>query len=168
MLVSYTVSLIFGLIWLYNDEIFLLIGWNIFSFGSVKDRDMLFELSIPRINLKEVVYTIDSDLNNVDYHVEILENSNLEKNLYFLAAHSGSSKASYFDDLVYLEKGDLVWINVEERSYVFVVEDIFYIHKIGYFEVNYDTNGNTLFLITCSLKYVNKQLVVKARLIYKC
>lgn len=156
--VSYIVSLI--LLFIYKA--------NIYDFGKYNDDDILLELDIPRINLMRKVYNINSSLNNVDKNVEILKNSNLDKNLYFLASHSGGGNASYFDALVYLEIGDFIWINKEREKYAFVIEEVFYIQKNGYFEVSYNKEGNNLFLITCSLKYKNKQLVIKSRLIYKC
>lgn len=165
MLVSYIVSIIFSFGWLYRNKLFKL--KEIFSDSYRDDEEFLLEIYIPRIKLREVVYNIDSSLNKVDYHVEILNNSNLENNLFFLAAHSGSGRASYFDNLVFLEKGDIVWLS-SDIDYAFVVVDKFYIQKDGYFEANYDSKGDTLFLITCSLRYVDKQLIVRAKLIYKC
>ena len=159
LLVSYIVSVVFFFALVFRNKIVDLI--NIDN----NRNNSLFELYIPRINLRHFVYAIDSSLNDVDYNVEILENSNLENNLFFLAAHSGSGSVSYFDDLVYLEKGDIIWISGYIKRYVFVVEKSFYIQKNGYFEANYNSDGNTLFLITCSLKYVDRQLIVKANLI---
>lgn len=150
--------------WLFKQEIF--------SFFNVEDMnnddEMLLELYIPRIKLKRKVYTINSSLNDVDYNVEILDSSDIGNNLYFLAAHSGNGDTSYFDNLVYLEFGDFIFIEMNDFEYVFMVDELFYIQKNGYFSVSYNSEGNTLFLITCSLKYVNRQLVVRAKLIYEC
>lgn len=128
--------------------------------------DVLFELVIPSIKLRKNVYTIDSSLNNVDKNVEILDNSNISKKLFYLASHSGSGDASYFDDLIYLEIGDIIWLYGDNSRLGFVVRDMFYINKNGYFEASYGSDGNVLFLITCSLEYVGKQLIVKADLVY--
>ena len=115
---------------------------------------------IPRINLRKYVYTIDSNKNNVDKNINILSTSDLNNNLYFIASHSGGGKASYFDTLIFLDKGDIIWLN----NYTFVIEDIFYIEKSGYFNTNY--TSNTLFLITCSIDIKGKQLVIKSKLFY--
>lgn len=128
--------------------------------------EFLFELVIPSINLKRDVYNIDSSLNNVDKNVEILENSNISKKLFYLASHSGGGKASYFDCLIYLEVGDIIWLYGDDFELGFVVKSIFYINKTGYFEASYGIDGNALFLITCSLEYEGKQLIVKADLVY--
>ena len=160
LIVSYIVSVIFIFGLLYYDNLLEIINFS--------KEDKLFEIDIPRINFKGNVYNIDSNLNNVDYNIELLDNSNLEENLYFLASHSGSSKASYFDNLVYLEKGSFIILRTEDSILIFVVRDMFYIDKSGYFNVSYSANGGELFLITCSLNYVNRQLIVRAELIYKC
>ena len=158
MIVSYIVSVLFLFTLICRNKLFDLININ------YKDNS-LFVLYIPRINLQQFVYTIDSSLNDVDYNVEILENSDLDNNLFFLASHSGGGRASYFDNLVYLEKGDIIWISGRIKKYVFVVEKSFYIQKNGNFEASYNSEGNTLFLVTCSLKYVDKQLIIRAKLI---
>ena len=91
--------------------------------------DVLLELFIPRINLRENVYTIDSSLNDVRYGVEILEDSDLDINLFFLAAHSGSGRVNYFNDLIYLEVGDVVLVIINGNRLSFVVSDMFYIQN---------------------------------------
>lgn len=146
--------------WLFKSEIFKVIGVN----NEVVEKE-LFELQIPGIKLNRKVYNIDSNLNNVDYNVEILDSSNIGDNLYFLAAHSGSGDSSYFDNLVYLDRGDLVYLKFLDVSYVFVVDDMFYIKKNGYLKISDDSFYNTLFLITCSLEYVDRQLIVRCRLV---
>ena len=127
---------------------------------NINYEDILFEIYIPRINLRNYVYNIDSNKNNVDKNISILPNSNLNNNLYFIASHSGGGKGSYFDNLIFLDKGDIIWLN----NYTFVIEDIFYIEKNGYFDAFY--TSNMLYLITCSLDNKGKQLVIKSKLFY--
>lgn len=144
------------------------IYWKKYGYVRENDKDILLELYIPRINLRKFVYNMNSSFNNVDYNVEILESSNLSNNLFFLASHSGGGQGSYFDELIYLEKGDFIDINIKDKKIIFVVNEIFYIEKNGTYNVSYNSKGNVLFLITCSLQYINKQLVVKATLVYEC
>ena len=132
----------------------------------VVDDEVLLEIYIPRINLRKFVYNIDSSKNFVDYNVELLRESKLDKNLYFFASHSGGGSGSFFDNLVYLENGDNIWINIDGNSLEYIVDNIFYIDKTVYFDFKYGSSGNKLFLITCSLEYVTKQLVVEAKLVY--
>lgn len=155
LIVSYIVSSLFILYLFYNDKIFNYINNYLY-----KD-NYLFYIEIPKINLNEFIYPIDSILNNVDYNIELLKSSKVDKNLLYIAGHSGSARNSYFDNLIYLEKGDLIYLN----KFIFVVEKIYFIQKDGNFLSYYNKEGNTLFLITCSLKYIDKQLIIKAKLI---
>lgn len=125
------------------------------------DDEYLFKLYIPKINLLKWVYDIESKLNDVDINVELLNSSIKDDNLYFLASHSGGGQASYFDNLIYLEVGDVILINGKVGNLSYVVDKIFYIEKNGYFEVS-DTKDR-LYLITCSLSNKREQLVVRAK-----
>lgn len=157
-----------SVIWLYHERIIdLLEECNLFILED-GNKDKLLDIYIPRIKLRKSVYNIDSGLNDVAYNVEILRSSSIQDDLYFLAAHSGSGSVSYFDNLICMEKGDIIYIFIGDRKRIFVVDALFYIQKNGYFYVDYGSGGKELFLITCSLKYVNRQLVVRAKLIYKC
>lgn len=129
------------------------------------EEDILFVLRIPRINLVEKVYTMNSSLNDVDIHVQILEGSIVDKNFIFLAAHSGNGSNSYFNRLIELKQGEVIYINKSNEEKQFVVESLFYIEKDGYFEYSSLENANILYLITCSLNDNSKQLIVKARLL---
>lgn len=150
----------FGIIWLNKR---LIIGWL-----KINGDDKLFELYIPSINLKKNVYNIDSYFNDVDYNIELLDDSDFLNNVLYLAGHSGSGNAGYFDNLVYLETGNFIWLSNNKKQYVYVVDDMFYIQKNGSLNVKYTSDGDVLFLITCSLKYIDNQLVIKAKLIYEC
>lgn len=165
---------LFGISFLFddsydNEQLFLNYDYRIeknlrmiIANKKVKD-NILFTLYIPRINLEKDVYTIGSSENNVDYNIEILEGSDISKNLLFLASHSGFGNASYFNELVQLEMGDIIWIDKGNEKIYFMVKDIFYIPKKGYFECFF--LENRLYLITCSLDYLDKQLVVESVLI---
>ncbi len=126
-----------------------------------KKEDILLWLEIPKIELMQEVYFIDSPLNDVKYHVEILEESNLKNHIFYLASHSGVGSNAYFNDLIELEKGDIVWISYEGKRFDFIVEEMYYIPKNGYFKVEEDYFG-VVYLITCSLVSSKEQLVVKA------
>lgn len=136
----------------------------VFSKALLKEEVAFLKLYIPRINLEENVYTIDSVLNDVDWHVQILKDSVPTLNVFFLAAHSGRGVASYFNQLVYLENGDLIWLFYHGEWLLYVVTSKFYIQKNGYIETD-EVLENILFLITCSLEYSDKQLVIEADLI---
>lgn len=152
-----------------NDISWKFLRFN-FSFNSVIGQrkvgeDILFVVHIPRIDLEKKVYTMDSSKNDVDYNVEILEGSDVDNNILFLAAHSGVGPASYFNRLVELEVGDIIWIDKGDKRECFVVETLFYIPKDGYLEYFLNENYGVLYLITCSLEYLDVQLVVRTTLV---
>lgn len=133
--------------------------------GQKPDQDILFWLEIPKIQLRKEIYQIDSFYNNVDYHIEILEESNLENKIFYLAAHSGYGANCYFNDLALLERGDFIWIFLENSRLDYVIEEIYFIEKDGYLEIYEEDRNGVVYLITCSLLYPEKQLIVKAEFI---
>lgn len=132
----------------------------------ISNNEVMFQLEIPSINLKEDVYIMNSVWNDVNYHVELLEDSDLSRNILFLAAHSGNGSSSYFNDLVMLEKGDIVLVEYTSERYYYEVEDIYSIVKNGYMKIENNLR-NVLYLITCSLEDKKRQIVVQSRLIYR-
>lgn len=108
---------------------------------------------------------MDSSFNDVDFHVQILEESKLENFFFLFAGHSGDGMVSYFNDLEYLEEGDIILIFMDDKKIFYVVEKIYYIQKTGKFFAPLENMENMLYLITCSLKYYDKQLIVQARLV---
>lgn len=127
-----------------------------------KSFNYLLELRIPCISFQDYVYPIDSPFNTVDYRVEILKESKIEKNLYYFAAHSGNGKYSYFNRLIELKIGDIIVLQFFNYSLYYVVSDIYLIDKKGY--MISDGKSDTLYLITCSLENKKKQLIVQANL----
>lgn len=141
------------------------LGNNSFKYFKEEDNkyyNYLLELSIPSINFNDYVYDIDSRYNDVDYRVELLGASNIDKNLYYFAGHSGNGSASYFNDLITLVKGDIVIVKYGNNKLYYVVDYIYYIEKLGFMGV--DEEINTLYLITCSLENNDTQVIVKAYL----
>ena len=63
-----------------------------------------------------------------------------------------------------LNKNDLIYITLQNNTYVYGVKNIYYINKTGYMEIPEELS-NILILITCSVKYKNKQLIVVSTLI---
>lgn len=130
---------------------------------SVREEEIFLTLSIPKLSFSKEVYCIDSVFNDVSYNVKILDYSSIDRRIFFFAAHSGNGDNCYFNDLIYLEKGDFVVVKIKNDEFCYVIEEIFLIDKDGTFEfVDMD---DSLFLITCSLVYKNKQLIVRGSLI---
>ena len=132
-------------------------------FNIESNSDSFLVLEIPKISLRKDIYELGSELNNVDYNVELLKESNLSNNLFFLAGHSGNGRNCFFNDLVSLDIGDKINIYVNHQILVYEVDKIYFIDKTGVMDV--EVKSNRLFLITCSLVYYNKQLVIEGNLI---
>lgn len=122
------------------------------------------KLVIPKIELEEVIYDVDSELNDVDYNVEILSSSDISRNLFFLAGHSGSSNNCYFNRVKELEIGDYIYIMYRDNNLIYRVIDKYLIIKNGYMEIISDKKEE-VFLITCDINNNNRQLIVRGELI---
>lgn len=97
----------------------------------------------------------------MDQNVEILKESNIQNNYFLLASHSGTNKNAYFNDLEKLSINDMIYITINNQKQIYNINDIYLIDKTGYLEVK-EYQIDTLILITCSIKYQNKQLIVVA------
>ena len=126
------------------------------------DNNNLLRLVIPKIDFDRKIYDFSSKLNNVDYNVEMLRSSDIYNNLYFFAGHTGSGDNCYFNRLIELKISDIIYILNNDKKLVYEVNDIYFIRKNGYMEVEFDVI-DTVFLITCS--DYDRQLIVKGVLI---
>lgn len=123
-------------------------------------------LKIPKINLERGLVDQNSYLNNVNYNVEILDNSdmpNVKNGNVILAAHSGNSRISYFKNLDKLDIADEISIDYQNKIYTYKVTDKYLIEKTGTAEIIKNKNKNTLTLITCKHN-TNNQIVIIAEL----
>ncbi len=123
-------------------------------------------LSIEKIHINKPIYKINSNNNTVEKNVELLKGSILpDKNnsIIFLAAHSGNSNVSYFNDLNKLNKGDEINFYYKSKKYTYVVNNKFLEDKDGDIEINKSSN-NQLVLTTCSTTDSSKQLIVNSNL----
>lgn len=124
-------------------------------------------LKIPKINLQEGFYNINSKKNNVNNSVTILKEStmpNINGSIIYLTAHSGYGYLAYFKDLDKLEIDDFITVDIRNDSYHYVVYDIYEVDKTGKITINHTINDNLLVLSTCS-NNKGKQLVVISKLI---
>lgn len=135
---------------------------------SYKEKDeYLGILNIPRINLKQGFYYIGSKNNNVNRSVTILKESimpNENGSIVYLVAHSGSGYLAFFKDLNKLEINDIIYLDINNVSYKYSINDIYELDKNGKIMVNHNIHENLLVLSTCS-DNLNKQLVITSKLI---
>jgi len=134
--------------------------------ASVNKINYIAILKIPKINLERGLVEPNSYLNNVNYNVEILDDSdmpNVKSGNVILAAHSGNSRISYFKNLDKLDIGDEISIDYQNKTYTYKVTDKYLIEKTGTAEIIKNKNKNTLTLITCKHN-TNNQIVIIAEL----
>lgn len=128
-----------------------------------KYSDVFAVLGIPSIGVRRPIYYYDSDDNDVDRNIMLLKESDAKRNLFLLAGHSGNGDNAYFNLIRNINIGDIIYIDVYDERLVYEVYDIYYVIKNGY--ISFSLDNNMLYLITCSLVYKNKQLVIVSRLI---
>ena len=119
-------------------------------------------LEIPKINLSRGFLSMDSQYNHVDRNIQIIKGStypDIEKGNFILAAHSGNSYLSYFHNLYKLSKGDMAYINYQNKRYSYKIVNIYEQAKTGKIAIYRDANKTTLTLVTCTRNKSDKQTV---------
>ena len=110
-------------------------------------------LEINKINLKQGLMPINSPYNNVNYHVQILNISDMPDVIngnFILAGHSGTSNIAYFKNLYKLSLSDLAKVYYNSHVYTYKIVNIYKEDKDGSVNIYRDTNKTTLTLITCT------------------
>lgn len=124
--------------------------------------DYIGVLEIPRLNLKNGFYDLNSIYNNVDYNVTVIKGSTFPdetNNNLILAAHSGNCSYCYFDKLYKLGLNDEAYIYYKNVKYVYKIVDIYEVEKDGTVAIYRDYSKNVLTLITCTRNSNTKQTV---------
>lgn len=124
--------------------------------------EIIGSIIIEKINIDMPLYNIDSKKNNIEENIQILKESILppnNKSIIFLAAHSGTSKISYFNKLNELNINDTINITINNNNYTYKVKDIYKQKKNGYISINKEKE-NQLVLTTCDPKNNNYQLII--------
>lgn len=161
---KYILIVVFSYLFLlFNNNISTLVVYNndYNNKGNVIN-DIIGALEIPKIKVKNYLYSINSDNNDVSKNVEIINPSdmpNVNNGNLILAAHSGNSKIAYFKNLNRLLIGDVAIINYNDVNYIYKLTNTYSVKKNGSVEIIRDNNKTCLTLITCDKKDKNKQLV---------
>lgn len=127
-----------------------------------KKSNIIGFINIDKLDITEPLYQIDSNNNNVDKHITILKESIFPPNkesIIFIAAHSGTGNIAYFKDLDKIKINNTVNITLYNKSYTYIVKDIWEQPKNGYINISKETNKQ-LILTTCSPTSKDKQLIV--------
>lgn len=137
----------------YNNDI---------KISKIIDTDYIGYISIPKINLKKNLFSLNSDKNNIEYNVEVLKETIFPDNknsIVFLAAHSGDGDNAYFNDLKTLKINDEVLLSYNNVIYKYTIIEKKEIIKNGYI-TGIREYENEIILTTCSDSR-NKQLLIK-------
>ena len=129
------------------------------GYNQIKD-DSKGKIIINKINLSNNLYDINSKNNNVEKNVTILKGDFEEENgMVVIAAHSGNSKISYFQNLDKLQTNDIVTVLYNNKTYNYIIKDIWNTKKNGEITIP-NVNTKQLVLTTCSPHKNNYQLII--------
>lgn len=110
---------------------------------ALKNNSYVANLNIPKIDLAENLYAINSPYNNIAYNIAYHEESTINNTI--ILGHSGTSHISFFENLRYLNIGDVIYYNNDE----YIIDNTYRVLKTGLLDIIYDENRITLTLITC-------------------
>ncbi len=110
-------------------------------------------LDIPKINFYKGFYSKTSSLNNVQFNLFVLKESDypdvVNGNL-IIAGHSGNYSNSYFNDLYKLSIDDNVTVHYQGKDYIYKITKIYNEKKTGTVRILRNRNKTSLTLITCT------------------
>ncbi len=139
---------------------------NIATINSIpitkKEESPIGRIIIPKLNIKHNLYDKNSEENNIEKNITILDGSmepEEENSILFIAAHSGTGKIAYFKHLDSLKENDDVILIYKGKTYYYKVEKEWEIPKNGYIEVPKE-NNKQLVLTTCSPQKEGQQLII--------
>lgn len=144
--------------------IILLNKQDIYKQDTQNKEEIIGNIIIDKINLDMPLYNIESKNNNIEENVTILNESILppnEKSIVFLAAHSGTSKVSYFNDLDKLKTNDTILLTINNIKNTYQITNIYKQKKNGYIKVNKE-NTDQLILTTCDPNNDKYQLIINS------
>ena len=121
-------------------------------------------LIIKKINLKQAIYNKASIENTVEKNVMVLKESVFppnENSIIFLAAHSGTGKIAFFQELDQLKEKDTITLIYNNKKYNYQIKNIWEENKNGFINVNKELQDQ-LILTTCSPTKNNTQLIINS------
>ena len=134
-----------------------------------KQENYIGILEIPKIKLKRGLVDKNSSSNNVNKNIYTVKETTYPderiNSHIILAAHSGNSYVSFFNNLKKLDMKDQVYLYYKGTKYVYEVCNRYEIKKTGKAELKL-TNTSDITLITC-ISGTDKQVVYVATLIAK-
>ena len=123
----------------------------------------IMTISIPKLNISNKIYKVESNLNNIDKNVIILKGSNMpdkENGVLLIGAHSGIGKYAYFKNLDKIQLNDEIIINYNNQNYLYKVVNKYLDKKDGSINFNNSPTSKRLILYTCNPNDKDNFLVV--------
>lgn len=117
-------------------------------------------LIIPSIKMEKGFYNLGNKNNSVNKNVTLIDSK--IKNTYILAAHSGTGRLAYFNDLRYLSIGDDIYIKFKSNTNHYIISEIKREVKLG--SIHIPNKENMLVLTTCDQEQKGYQLIIIAYL----
>lgn len=127
----------------------------------------IIELYIPKIKLKNLVYNLDSDLNDIDKNVVLMNGSdmpNVNNGNLILGGHSGIGKTAYFNKFNNLEIDDEIIVKYDNLLYKYNIVNIYLDDKDGRIRIS-QLNYTSIVLFTCMPGDKNNYLVIIGKLV---
>lgn len=147
-----------------------------------EEKEVFYDSHVKKIVGKYVVNTKEEPLGyliidkiemNLPFYEEISKKNNVNQNIFYIntgvkdtflfAAHSGTGPLAYFNDIRYLEKKDIIKVNMQNKTYTYEVTSIKRSVKNG--KLNISNLEGMLYLTTCDQVLKGYQLTVEASLI---
>ena len=134
-----------------------------------KQENYIGVLEIHKIKLKRGLVDKNSSSNNVNKNIYTVKETTFPderiNSHIILAAHSGNSYVSFFNNLKKLDMKDQVYLYYKGTKYIYEISNRYEIKKTGKAELKL-TNTSDITLITC-ISGTDKQVVYVATLIAK-
>ena len=127
-----------------------------------QDYNYIAVLEIPSINLKRGLVDPSSPYNNVNYNIQIIDNStmpNVTNGNFVLASHNGASYISFFKNLNRMNINDKIYVYYQGYKYEYSLTEIYDTPKDGKVEIVRDYDKTTITLITCKKNSKDTQVV---------
>ncbi len=119
---------------------------------------------INKIGINKPLYNINSEHNNIEENITILEGSTYpdkDNSILFIAAHSGTGEIAFFNDLDKLQLNDEITIKYNNKDYIYQINNIYEQEKNGYISGTRE-NKKQLVLTTCCPNKDNCQLIINS------
>lgn len=121
--------------------------------ASIDPYQYIGTLLIEKINFNKGFYPKESELNNVDKNLLVVNESsypNVSKGNLIIAGHSGDAWNSFFNDLYKLSVGDTAKVIYNNKTYTYKFVNIYKTQKTGTIAIYRNAKRTTLTLVTCT------------------